>query len=462
MRKVTRKSLDELAKVMPIISEERQKMYIGGTSGCSGDIPPGPSGTDGPRPLPPLPPSGPLGSVYNPYTIDDALGLMDAGHWRGGYVTGWGYVSPEVEINAPSGYQPPTGAGGGDGPSGGYDGGSGNGFGNGPSGGYNGDYNYGYDGGPSGGYDGNYGNGYNGYYGYGNSGGSGNGNGGSFGGGYDGGGGYNGGSVGGGSVGGGGGGSASGGSTVGGGGSVTDGGSGGDNSPYVPGNTGSCLGDTYPNGGYGGDNSGALTDGVDIYNTTNFTFKTQSQTVFNEQLTAILRSNTVLKSLLSYFDKGYVHLTFSVEEGMRREEAAYATYKTYESYHIVFNSEYVSEQGWVVPNIKTDNIGYDFTKLKSADEALLVTLTHEAIHANHFAIFNDALLQGKTYYDTISILQDKGYSQEFINIFIDKETAGWERDAEQLNANMHEYMNRYDLGVIDSALEEYRRDFNIR
>lgn len=35
MRKVTRKSLDELAKVMPIISEERQKMYIGGTSGCS-------------------------------------------------------------------------------------------------------------------------------------------------------------------------------------------------------------------------------------------------------------------------------------------------------------------------------------------------------------------------------------------------------------------------------------------
>lgn len=371
MRKVTRKSLDELAKVMPIICEERQKMYIGGTSGCSGDIPPGPSGTDGPRPLPPLPPSGPLGSVYNPYTIDDALGLMDAGHWRGGYVTGWGYVSPEVEINAPSGYQPPTGAGGGDG-------------------------------------------------------------------------------------------SASGGSTVGGGGSVTDGGSGGDNFPYVPGNTGSCLGDTYPNGGYGGDNSGALTDGVDIYNTTNFTFKTQSQTVFNEQLTAILRSNTVLKSLLSYFDKGYVHLTFSVEEGMRREEAAYATYKTYESYHIVFNSEYVSEQGWVVPNIKTDNIGYDFTKLKSADEALLVTLTHEAIHANHFAIFNDALLQGKTYYDTISILQDKGYSQEFIDIFIDKETAGWERDAEQLNANMHEYVNRYDLGVIDSALEEYRRDFNIR
>lgn len=36
MRKVTRKSLDELAKVMPVISEENQKMYVGGTSGATG------------------------------------------------------------------------------------------------------------------------------------------------------------------------------------------------------------------------------------------------------------------------------------------------------------------------------------------------------------------------------------------------------------------------------------------
>lgn len=454
MRKVTRKSLDELAKVMPIISEERQKMYIGGTSGCSGDIPPGPSGTDGPRPLPPLPSSGPLGSVYNPYTIDDALGLMDAGHWRGGYVTGWGYVSPEVEINAPSGYQPPTGAGGGDGPSGGYDGGSGNGFGNGPSGGYNGDYNYGYDGGPSGGYDGN---GYNGDYGYGNSGGSGNGNGGSFGGGYDGGGGYNGGSVGGGSVGGGGGGSASGGSTVGGGGSVTDGGSGGDNSPYVPGNTGSCLGDTYPNGGYGGDNSGALTDGVDIYNTTNFTFKTQSQTVFNEQLTAILRSNSVLKSLLSYFDKGVVHMTFDIQDV---DSIAQTTYPSKESFHITFSSQYIDENGWN-KILARDNIGYDWSKVQTHEEALVIVLAHEAQHANHVARFFDALKQAEYHAGSaVRLLQNWGYSQEYIEIFFQCENGRWGYNSgvDQVN-KMHDYMRKYNYGVLDKALEEYRSDF---
>lgn len=45
MRKVTRKSLDELAKVMPVISEENQKMYVGGTSGSTGTT--GYTGTTG-------------------------------------------------------------------------------------------------------------------------------------------------------------------------------------------------------------------------------------------------------------------------------------------------------------------------------------------------------------------------------------------------------------------------------
>lgn len=45
MRQVTRKSLDELARVMPVISEENQKMYVGGTSGATGTT--GYTGTTG-------------------------------------------------------------------------------------------------------------------------------------------------------------------------------------------------------------------------------------------------------------------------------------------------------------------------------------------------------------------------------------------------------------------------------
>ena len=240
---------------------------------------------------------------------------------------------------------------------------------------------------------------------------------------------------------------------------------------YYPGYTGNdyyygygYYGEGYFTGGGGsgsssGDSSGnALTDGVDIGNIRNFTLNLDSQPIFNEQIVNILKSNSVLKALLSYFDKGYLHLTFSIE-GMDEHTTAYTTWKSDDSYHIVFNSQYITDQGWDIPLNRIDNIGYDWSKVNSVDEALVVTLTHEAIHANHFAIFNDARIQaeGKVY-ETYRILQEKGYSQEFIDIFIDRNTSEWTNN-EQRDISMHEYMNKYDHGVIDSALEEYRNDF---
>ena len=201
-----------------------------------------------------------------------------------------------------------------------------------------------------------------------------------------------------------------------------------------------------------------MTDGVDIGNIRNFTLNLDSQPVFNEQMVNILKSNSVLKTLLSYFDKGYLHLTFSIED-MDENTTAYTTWKSDDSYHIVFNSQYITDQGWYIPLNRIDNIGYDWSKVNSVDEALVVTLTHEAIHANHFAIFNDARIQAENKkFDTAYILQQKGYSQEFIDIFIDKDTNEWTTN-EQRDISMHEYMNKYDLGVIDSALEEYRNDY---
>ena len=212
-------------------------------------------------------------------------------------------------------------------------------------------------------------------------------------------------------------------------------------------------------GGWGGsDNSSSLTDGVNINNSSHFTFNTNSQPIFNEQLTNILKSNSVIKTLLSYFNKGYVHLTFGLED-MAENVTAYTTPKSYDSYHIVFNSQYITEQGWDIPLEGIDNIGYDRSKIKTTDEALVATLTHEAIHANHFAIFNDAFLQGSgVKYNVVHILQEKGYSQDFIDIFIDKRTNEWVNN-EQRKINMHEYMKKYDHGVIDAALEEYRTDY---
>ena len=69
-RKLTRKSLYELALIMPVLSEEVQRRYVGG-----GD-----------------------GSESNPYTIEEYDGMVNAGTWYGGYVEGWGYTFGDLEV----------------------------------------------------------------------------------------------------------------------------------------------------------------------------------------------------------------------------------------------------------------------------------------------------------------------------------------------------------------------------
>ncbi len=65
MKKLTRKNLDELAKVMPVLSEKTQKSFIGG--GC--------------------------GSQNNPYSEAEYESMLASGTWNGGFVENWGYVS---------------------------------------------------------------------------------------------------------------------------------------------------------------------------------------------------------------------------------------------------------------------------------------------------------------------------------------------------------------------------------
>ena len=61
-----------------------------------------------------------------------------------------------------------------------------------------------------------------------------------------------------------------------------------------------------------------------------------------------------------------------------------------ENYYMNFNSRFITYNGWVVNNNEgTDNIGFDWSQVKTKEEALLVTLAHEAIHAQYYALFYD-------------------------------------------------------------------------
>ena len=66
MKKLTRKSLNELAKTMPVIEESLQMSYVGGGNGTSA----------------------------NPYTQAEFDNMLSNDNWNGGYVEGMGYAIP--------------------------------------------------------------------------------------------------------------------------------------------------------------------------------------------------------------------------------------------------------------------------------------------------------------------------------------------------------------------------------
>ena len=72
MKKLTRKSLDELAKTLPVIEEASQMHYVGG-----GD-----------------------GSPNNPYTAHEYVMMLINNKWEGGYVEGCGYILPSVTVTS--------------------------------------------------------------------------------------------------------------------------------------------------------------------------------------------------------------------------------------------------------------------------------------------------------------------------------------------------------------------------
>lgn len=75
MRKLTRKNLDELAKVMPVLSEVQQSNYWGGAKGDADE----------------------------PYSQDEFWRMLDNNQWTtGGYVSGMGYVAREAVVTGNS------------------------------------------------------------------------------------------------------------------------------------------------------------------------------------------------------------------------------------------------------------------------------------------------------------------------------------------------------------------------
>lgn len=206
------------------------------------------------------------------------------------------------------------------------------------------------------------------------------------------------------------------------------------------------------------DNSKDLYDGIDLKNSKYISLELGGKETFKNQLETILESNSVLKNLLSRFEKGFEKLTFAIGKPDAYAQMAYSNENSL--FHITFNEAYISDTGWNGKLIN-DNVGYDWSKVKTYDEALVVTVVHEAIHANHYARFKESTNIGRTEDAGAQYLLDKGYSEEYVNIFYTKDEKGewkYEKSVEVVENNMDNYIRNNDHGVIDAALNEYRQE----
>ena len=87
--------------------------------------------------------------------------------------------------------------------------------------------------------------------------------------------------------------------------------------------------------------------------------------------------------------------------------------------------------------------------------------SHEAMHANHTARYHDAMRFANNNRDeAATFLINNGYSDEFIAMYFERDANGkWvDADVNQRAARSHAYFENNNHGVIDAALEEYRRD----
>src|SRR5690554_5727960 len=131
---------------------------------------------------------------------------------------------------------------------------------------------------------------------------------------------------------------------------------------------------------------------------------------------------------------------------------AYTSYLSQSSYRINFNSNYMNDSGWNNSYNGVDNIGYDFSNARNMEEKLIITLVHEAMHANHRARYEDAMRYAGNRRDiAVDFLKANGYSDEYIAMYFERDATGtWvDADVNQRVERQHAYFQKYNHGVID-------------
>lgn len=187
----------------------------------------------------------------------------------------------------------------------------------------------------------------------------------------------------------------------------------------------------------------------------NFRFDADNakEATFLNKVKDIVASNGIIAALLTRFSNNNVKLVFNVgplnsNPGKLTLAETNPHDPTGETFFITFNSDLdvISQNGdWVQPK--------DFTGPDKLIQSLTNTIAHEAMHAKHYAIFQEALRENENRtVETYNWLLSR-YSQEFVNIFF-KMVNGQPRTntPQEILDNDHAFMDQYNTGV-NTAVE---------
>ena len=212
-------------------------------------------------------------------------------------------------------------------------------------------------------------------------------------------------------------------------------------------------------------------NGVDVTNADHFFFEnTKDYPAFHKQLTKILESNSALKELLAYFDNGDAAMILKIAsiplDEIGRPSGAQFIYDINGIYTMAFNKEFIKEYGWGHINSGVDETGFDWSVIDTEEKALVVVLTHEALHAHYYTVRNEiysrAIAEGKNSFNEFKAqINAKGYPDEFYEMFVTRKDGRTTWDSvENTSKKMHDYMRNHDYKYFDLALSEYENDFN--
>lgn len=176
------------------------------------------------------------------------------------------------------------------------------------------------------------------------------------------------------------------------------------------------------------------------------------------QLNELLYSSQTIRNLLSQFVNGYSNLTFDLAED--KDEVAMSTDARTDT--ISINSKFVGEDGFNKLFIGKDEDNAGYLHDGTVDGTFSASIAHECVHAKHYYWYKESWKHGDTAEERAQFLKSRGFSEDFVKIFYNKNAEGWESydDWDTIDGNEHKYLDKYDKEVLDKVRYEYKNRYN--